>query len=229
MNYLAHGWRFTHDPYFLAGTAVPDWLCVADRLVRVRSKHALEWVGSGDPQTAAVAKGICQHHADDRWFHTTRAFTELSLDFSRRIRQALPHGEGLRSWFLGHILVELLLDAALVEQDPGRLTAYYAALGEIDPPVIERAVDAIAPRQPQSLASFIAIFCRERFLYDYTDDGKLLVRLNQVMRRVQLPALPVTFVEVLPAMRDAVRRRQFELLWGCDGWHFYASVWVKRR
>ena len=29
MNYLAHGYRFTEDPLFLAGTAVPDWLRVA--------------------------------------------------------------------------------------------------------------------------------------------------------------------------------------------------------
>ena len=33
MNYFAHGVRFLEDPYFLAGTAVPDWLSVVDRRV----------------------------------------------------------------------------------------------------------------------------------------------------------------------------------------------------
>ena len=37
MNYFAHGHRFVDDPYFLAGTAVPDWLSVVDRKVRVRA------------------------------------------------------------------------------------------------------------------------------------------------------------------------------------------------
>ena len=40
MNYFAHAYRFLDDPYFAAGTGVPDWLAVADRNVRVRQKHA---------------------------------------------------------------------------------------------------------------------------------------------------------------------------------------------
>lgn len=216
MNYLAHGWRFTHDPYFLAGTAVPDWLCVADRGVRVRSKRAAEWVDDGDANRAAVARGICQHHADDRWFHETRAFAELSLDFSRQIRDVLPAEEGFRPWFLGHILVELLLDAVIIEQQPERLTAYYRALADVETAVVEGTVNRIAARATDRLAAFISLFCSERFLCDYTDDGKLLVRLNQVMRRVRLPALPATFVELLPTMRDEVRNRKVGLLGGGD-------------
>jgi hypothetical protein len=212
MNYLAHGWRFTDDPYFLAGTAVPDWLCVADRGVRVRSKRAAEWLEHGDAEIAAVARGICQHHADDRWFHGTRAFAELSLDFSRRIRGALPADEGYRPWFLGHILVELLLDAALIEQQPERLAAYYAALARVEGTIIESAVNRISQQPTERLRDFITLFCRERFLYDYADDGKLLVRLNQVMRRVKLHPLPTSFIAHLPAMRTAVRKRRAELL-----------------
>jgi hypothetical protein len=212
MNYLAHGWQFTDDPYFLAGTAAPDWLCVADRGVRVRSKNAAAWTSDKDSQLAAFARGICRHHADDRWFHESRAFVELSLEFSSRIRGALPADEGFRPWFLGHILVELLLDAALVEEKPERLTAYYGALAEVEAATIEAAVNRIATHPTDRLAGFISIFCRERFLWDYSDDGKLLVRLNQVMRRVRLPALPASFVELLPAMRSAVQRRRIELL-----------------
>ena len=31
MNYFAHALPFLDRPYFVAGTAVPDWLTVADR------------------------------------------------------------------------------------------------------------------------------------------------------------------------------------------------------
>ena len=216
MNYFAHGWQFTDDPYFLAGTAAPDWLCVADRAVRVRSKSAAVWISDDDSRVAAFARGICRHHADDQWFHESRAFVEMSLDFSARIRRALPPDEGFRPWFLGHILVELLLDAALVEERPQRLTAYYRALAEVDAAAIEMAVNRIAARSTDRLAGFISLFCRERFLWDYCDDGKLLVRLNQVMHRVRLPALPESFLELLPAMRIAVRRRKIELLHRSD-------------
>ena len=44
MNYFAHGREFVDEPYFLAGTAVPDWLSVVDRPTRIRSRQALEHV-----------------------------------------------------------------------------------------------------------------------------------------------------------------------------------------
>src|SRR5262245_45831404 len=79
MNYFAHGRALINDPYFLAGTAVPDWLGVVDRRVRVRSALAEPHLASDDPRLARVAAGIVQHCRDDAWFHATRAFTELSL------------------------------------------------------------------------------------------------------------------------------------------------------
>ena len=87
-----------------------------------------------------------------------------------------------------------------------------ATLATIDAAAIQVAVNRIAARPTDRLAGFISLFCRERFLWDYSDDGKLLVRLNQVMRRVRLPQLPDSFGELLPAMRSTIRRRQTELL-----------------
>jgi hypothetical protein len=132
MNYFAHGRRFIDDPYFLAGTALPDWLNVVDRRLRVRSKQAALFVEDADETVARLAAGVMQHHSDDAWFHVTPAFAELSLDFARRVREALPADDGFRPHFLGHILVELLLDAELIEQDPGGLEAYYEAMDSLD-------------------------------------------------------------------------------------------------
>ncbi len=66
MNYFAHGYRFIDDPYFMAGTALPDWLSVADRRVRIRPKHLLGGAAEdGDPRfarpvsrTGALGQGV---------------------------------------------------------------------------------------------------------------------------------------------------------------------------
>ena len=58
MNYFAHALPFLDRPYFLAGTAVPDWLTVADRKVRLRSKHVEVFLDDADPCVAAVASGV---------------------------------------------------------------------------------------------------------------------------------------------------------------------------
>ncbi len=212
MNYFAHGYRFLDEPYFLAGTAVPDWLNVVDRRTRVRSRHAQPFVDSEDRALAALARGIVQHHADDAWFHQTRAFAELSLTLGRLIREQLPDDDGLRPSFLGHILVELLLDAELIADEPGRLDGYYGAVEALDPQRVEWAVARMAPRGAVPLARWIPRFSAERFLSDYQEDAKLCFRLDQVLRRVRLPALPEPFAELLPEARRLVRQRKAELL-----------------
>jgi hypothetical protein len=215
MNYFAHGFRFLEDPYFLAGTAVPDWLSAVDRRVRVRPKDAeAQAAGTGasadrDALPARVARGVAQHHADDGWFHTTDAFAELSWRYTIRIRDALEPDDGLRPSFLGHILIEILLDSILIDENPGLLDAYYRAMSEVDAQIVEEAVNQMATSRTERLSPFIPAFTRERFLCDYSDDARLLRRLNQVMRRVGLNVLPEKFLEVLPdARRDTAARRR---------------------
>lgn len=212
MNYFAHGRAFTGEPYFLAGTATPDWLSVIDRKMRARSKLAEPFIHDRDPRIAQLARGIQRHHADDAWFHQTAAFSELSLAFTVQIRDLLPPDDGFRPSFLGHILVELLLDATLVEDDPPRLDAYYAALASLDAEVVQAGVNAMATKTTDRLTLLLPRFLRERFLYDYLQDAKLLTRLGHVMQRIGLPPLPAQLAELFPAMRRAVRMRQGELL-----------------
>ena len=212
MNYFTHGRRFIDDPYFLAGTAVPDWLIVADRQVRTRPKHIKPFAQHADHHIAAIARGILQHHADDAWFHVSPAFYELSTEFTAQVRAFLPADGGFRASFLGHILVELLLDDVLIAAEPEALDVYYAAVASVEPLVVEQVVNQIAPRSTDRLAWFIERFLAERFLSDYADDGRLLVRLNQVMRRAGLPQLPAAFCELLPAARKQVYARRHDLV-----------------
>ncbi len=212
MNYFAHGREFIDRPYFLAGTAVPDLLNVVNRQVRVRRKVAEPFVKDENSHVAAIAGGIVRHHVDDDWFHRTKAFHELSLRFTVRIRDWQSEDAGMRPMFLGHILVELLLDACLIERDPQRLDAYYAAWARVEPHQVAEAITRMTGQSVELLAVFIPRFLHERFLYEYLDDAKLLYRLNQVMRRVGLPLLPDDFVSLLPAARAEIAASASDLL-----------------
>jgi len=214
MNYFVHALPFLDRPYFMAGTGVPDWLTVADRRVRVRAKHAEAFQHDDRPWMAAVAGGVLQHLHDDACFHNTRAFVETSLELTLRVRDALGAESGMRPAFLGHLLVEVLLDATLIVENPAKLEAYYCALDLVDAQLVEAAVNGMAPRPTERLALLIGHFCRERILWNYLEDDKLMSRLNQVMRRVKLSLLPDEFVAVLPAARSLVTSRKGLLLEG---------------
>ncbi|MDP6723258.1 MAG: hypothetical protein QGF59_31640 [Pirellulaceae bacterium] len=214
MNYFAHGRRFLANPHFLVGTAVPDWLSVVNRRSRARERLALPFVDHEDSETAALARGIVQHHRDDHWFHQTRAFAELNLRFTVAFREMLDPDPGFRPSFLGHILVELLLDSALIEQMPGQLDAYYDAIETVSPEEIAATVNQMITCQTGMLAMFIPRFSAARFLYDFSEDDNLLFRLNNVMRRVRLAPLPKRIVSFFPQARKLVKQRKDELLAG---------------
>jgi hypothetical protein len=299
MNYFAHGRAYLDRPYFLAGTAVPDWLNVSDRGARVRRKQAevrcraadgegavqavdstalLEkpavapergsgasrrhygtakqassgtraegegavqavdstallgkpavaphveaskarlGTGTGkitvapDGVTAEVAAGIVRHLDDDAWFHRSAAFYETTSRLARAVGEHLADEPAARPGFVGHVLTEVLLDAALIERDPALLDAYYEAIGRVDAARVQQAVNAMAARPAERLAVFIRMFREEQFLRCYLDDQRLTWRMNQVMRRVGLPPLPCAVAEALPDMRGWVRERADDLL-----------------
>lgn len=214
MNYFAHALPFLDNPYFAAATGVPDWLTVVDRKVRVGRKHIVPYLEQSGPETGAIAGGILQHLRDDAKFHETRAFAEVSFELAVLTRDALAADSGFRPAFLGHLLVEVLLDASLIADRPQQLAAYYAVLDHIDPTRIEGVVNEISPRPTDRLAWMIDRFRRGRILSDYAEDGKLFLRLNQVMRRVGLAELPNQFCRILPEARAKVALRQAELLEG---------------
>ena len=87
----------------------------------------------------------------------------------------LAADSGFRPSFLGHVLVEVLLDWTLAEDNPGGLDSYYRALESVDPPAVQEAVNRMSARGTDRLAPMIFLFCRERILWDYGQDDKLLV------------------------------------------------------
>lgn len=204
MNYFAHGIRFLDRPWFLAGTALPDWLSVIDRRVRLRHKDVAQRADGSGSIDAELAAGARQHFEDDHWFHKTRAFAEATAHLATLFREFLGPGDNFRCGFLGHITCELLLDSLLIEQHPGLIDRYYAAFAQLDPVRLTQAVGALAG-QPVDVAHWLPLFCREQFLRDYDDSTRLAYRLNQVLRRVKLDPLPAGIEEPLSAGRSIVR------------------------
>ena len=111
--------------------------------------------------------------------------------------------------FLGHIVIELLLDDFITQQMPEVLDEYYAVLSQVSALQIQEAVNAVAARSTKNLAGFVQQFQASRFLYDYADNTRLLRRLNQVMKRVTLPSLEADCLPVLQEARQLLLQHAF--------------------
>ena len=218
MNYFAHSYHHLDKPYFVAGTAVPDWLVACDRRRLKRERVEALWAAPPLPEDSAeaqVVSGILQHLKDDARFHESAVFATISTELTRTIRKAYPERRYLRASFLGHVLTELLLDASLIEADPQILESYYEALEGADPMRIQGVVNRLLRTPTERLASCMERFLEHRFLADYVDDERLLFRLEQVLRRVGLPELPDGFQRLMPPWRERVRGSAGELMALC--------------
>jgi len=208
VNYFAHGYTILDDPYALAGTALPDWLGAADRRARLRRERIRP---NGDVREQSLARGITRHLDDDSWFHATEAFQRVSGILSELVSSAQPDPR-LRAWFLGHVLLEMLLDRHLIREHEGLLDRYYAALDGIDRDFVIRAVEPWLTRPPRDLLTYIDAFLHYRFLYGYMDDAGLFRRLSRVAQRARLPELSATLQGILPEADRLVRESARELL-----------------
>lgn len=212
MNYFTHAVRYLDRPYFAAGVCVPDWLSVVDRRARVRGRRISEALPELVGDTHEIAAGIQKHLDDDRWFHGTPAFYSVSGEIARSFKKQLPESDSWRCGFLGHIVMELLLDSVLIEYQPHSLDDYYRLMGDIDVLKVQEVVSHLATKEVTELARLIQMFVKERFFEDYLNDERLHFRLNQVMKRIGLEPLPSSTLATLELGRNVVRENVHELL-----------------
>ena len=205
MNCFSHAFRFLdRDPYFVAGTCVPDWLSMIDRKVRAREKRASEFKMDQDKVTAEVASGIVQHHQDDDSFHNNPVFVQMNLDLAVEIREMLGSDAGFRPHLSGHILIEVLLDGFLAKQRISQLDRYYEMIATIDPKKLQQSINRMTAISTTRVEWFIPLFLKEKYLYDYLEDKGVLYRLNRVLKRIKLNPLPDRFLNWLPSVRQRV-------------------------
>ncbi|QDV87793.1 hypothetical protein [Stieleria sp.] len=217
MNFLSHAIPYLDHPLVAVSTGVPDFLSVVDRKIRARERMAMAALGSDDDAVRDVATGILHHIRDDRWFHNTTVFVESNLQLAVGLRDLLPGDRGFRPMFVGHILIEILLDAFWIRDRPELIERYYQLVDDTSPELIQRCVNQITGKPTDRLGGAIRRYAEARFLYDYVDHRRLLMRLNQVMRRVGLAELPDSVLPWLQEASELVEFRRVRFLTPPDG------------
>ena len=158
MNCFAHALPFFDRPYFAVGTCIPDWLTACDRKCRARKKKAATWVDDSDPILAAVAAGVVQHHEDDYWFHGSAIFTRITLELAVEYRQQFGNTQAMRANLIGHIVIEMFLDAFLESKFPGSMEEMYAWVAELDAEKVQDCINQFASQPTTKLAGEIERF-----------------------------------------------------------------------
>lgn len=212
MNYLAHAHRFLDRPAFALGTLVPDFMNMVDRRARARRRQAAKLVACADAFVGEIAAGVVQHHDDDDRFHNAPMFMQLQEQLSQQLRTTCPDPRGLRSWFVAHIGIEMLLDRSIMEEQPVLLDRLYQVFAEVDRYEFRQAVESITGRELPKFEPMYSFFLNERFLYDYKTDAGLFYRINRILARVGLDPFQPEQIAWVPKAHRLVAAAREQLL-----------------
>lgn len=207
VNYLAHARDLLESPWAVAGAGLPDWLRRADPAARLREPPPD--FRPSDRDSAELLRGLAVRHAENRWFHAAPAFREECAVLARAIRAEHPDrpDRRRRASFLAHVLVEILLDGALLARRPRLADDYYRALAQVDPERLAAHVRGLVPTAPSRLAEVFDRFRRARFLGSATDDRETAARLSAVAERFGEPPLPPAFAAIVARFRPRIGDR----------------------
>ena len=170
MNYLAHFAldEARADAGFSVGGVLPDLARLRGQGFRLRPGFE-DTARALTPLQAQIEAGIARHYALDAAWHRSDVFDKMQ----RQVRALLAEaGIGLaRTSFAAHIGAEMLLDRALLRQDPTLADRFYACF---TPAAVEAAI-ALLPLKGQgawaaALRAGIDKFVARRFLADYAGD-----------------------------------------------------------
>lgn len=212
MNSFSHALPYLEQPYVAVGCCVPDWLTAFDRKCRARKQKASHWVEAEDPVIREVAQGVVQHHRDDDWFHRGRQFHRLNQQLAVECRQQFPNDHSMRPSLIGHVVIEMLLDAYLGQTFSGALDAFYEVVSQVDPARVQEAVNRFANRPTSRLTLAIERFLELRYVFDYVEDAGVRFRMNKVLERLQLTPLPPEADAWIGTVRDRVQAQASQLL-----------------
>lgn len=204
MNFLSHYYHEwpCDDPYFAAGLVLPDILSnFSYRNGRVVKLHPWRMAEPGNAVQASLTAGVKQHYAVDEAFHPSSFFEENTGMIKQMMAEYPFECFPRRRYAVEHVLLEIVLDRAILRQAEEVCHSLYSMLDRV---LLEPMAELMAANtdetDPAAVARHFDRFRMERFIYDYTDDHRLVGLLGHINSRLGNPAMTAGDKEHLKAL-----------------------------
>lgn len=190
MNLVAHYYldRDLVNSYFAVGAATPDLLSIYNSQLRIKQRHLLKLSEDEAGRiTPPFLNGLQRHFFADGIFHDSPIFQRETKRISNMLVQYFPDIAIQRKFFIGHILLELMLDKVLIKLHPGILETYYGHFEALQPfRDIRRSLEIALNHQLPNYEAYLTRFLRRKFLYHYADPQHIAWILRRILRRVRI-------------------------------------------
>lgn len=217
MNFISHYYldrEQVGDHLFFVGISTPDLVSVFNRTIRLRP-HTLPLVMEDEaaPGDLSFYNGVLRHFEGDKVFHSSGFFHEETARICRLMEATLPESVRERTFFVAHILFELLLDKILIEADDTLVPAFYETIEQQPLSELVRLTEWVVATPMPGYPSFLERFTQRRYLLRYTDLDYVLFILRRIMEGVGIQSVAYLgerpFREMVVAYEAGLARRCF--------------------
>ena len=181
MNFLSHFYfdRETTNYYHTLGTVLPDLLKNADKTINLHP----EKLQSNDPEITDLITGWQKHLDVDRYFHSSYFFISHASELRQLLTPAVK-GSPVKTFFLGHIALELILDNLLITTNRVSTDDFYEHLAACKSDVIEEFLNFAGLANTDQFFRFYENFKRSRYLETYSETQQIAYALRRICMRV---------------------------------------------
>jgi hypothetical protein len=176
LNFLAHYFfDKTDNIYHNTGLILPD---LSRSFCRGHLNLKKDFDGH---ELIALKNGSLKHLEMDKIFHQSRFFK----DAVRQIGSLLDKdAKWPRKWFLNHVLAEIMLDRAIMDNHPHVCPEFYRDLSMTDIKVIETFLMHGGIENYHLFGEKFRKFIEYQFIFHYQHNEKLIIALSRLYLRV---------------------------------------------
>lgn len=190
VNYLTHYFfnREISDHDFHIGVAVPDMLSAFSRKARPNFEKARDLVAEAEESVeTSFWKGVINHEHGDQIFHCSDYFKHFTGEIKRNFRARKFPGMRVRSWFLAHISLEIVLDHVLIKNTPDLVAKFYRSFDSRQDDEISS--NTLGILHEESLGNGFEVYVQQfksrRFLEHYRNLDGITEAVNRVCIRAR--------------------------------------------
>lgn len=191
MNFLAHFYMDSESPdnLFVIGLVTPDLISLYDRSVKFRQREIERNIKGESLSLGArsLLMGVNRHFEADGIFHDSAFFKDESSLIGKKLRNAFPQYEVSRSFFVGHVLLELCIDRLLMRWDPEIMPAFYSHFYSQNLDEVVSHTEVLAGCSLPGYREFLQHFLDKPYIPRYEDPEFITRILKRILTMVRIP------------------------------------------
>lgn len=183
MNFLSHFYfdRHTSDPHLVIGGILPDLVKNVRKDWSFHPEKNQACYTSAELQS--LLRGWKRHLEIDKHFHSSEFFLHHTSSLRTAIAPVLEKSP-VRSFFLAHIALELMLDSLLITEGIIDADCFYYHLSKCNPSVLEEFLLLNRADNPELFLPFLKEFIHARYLQSYREIHNIMYALSRICMRI---------------------------------------------